>query len=170
MTTQEDFSAAYHKYFEPIYRYVYFRTRHTQDTEDIVSTVFEKVYAKFSNYHTQEGATIKSWIFRIAHNAVVDYYRSKKETISIEEFETPVESSQERETTLLLETHRVKQIMQQLSERKRDVLSLRYEAQLTYEEIGNILDIETKSASSIASRALNEVRDAYNTLYEYESL
>ncbi|MCW1929904.1 MAG: RNA polymerase sigma factor [Candidatus Kerfeldbacteria bacterium] len=160
--TPQDITLLFHDLFEPIYRYVYFRIGHKQDSEALVSLIFEKVIAKQESYSIQEHASIRSWVFRIAHNTIVDHYRTRKTTDAIDDIEISTEHSLEKELDITIETERVRIFINRLPERQREILLLRYHAQLNYAEIGSLLDIEPKSASSLLSKALTQVRDDYN--------
>jgi len=70
------FSKLYDIFIDPLYRYVYYRVN-ADDAEDILETVFLKVWENIKKY--KKGTNFSAWIFRIAHNLVVDYYRSSKD-------------------------------------------------------------------------------------------
>lgn len=163
--TQDEFSTLFQNYFEPIYRYVYFRIGHTQETEDLVSIIFEKAIKNHESYTPRQDASLKSWIFKIAHNAVIDYYRTKKVVEPIENVDILAEQSIEKDFDISADTERVRRLINLLPDRKREIVLLRYHAQLTYEEIAQALDIQPNSASSLLSKALIQVRDEYNTQF-----
>lgn len=71
------FSQVYDFYIDQIYRYVYYRVK-SEDSEDLTETVFLKVWENIASYKHRSGYWFSAWIFRIAHNLVVDYYRSAK--------------------------------------------------------------------------------------------
>src|SRR3989338_4236560 len=73
---QDAFAAIYDIFVDPIYRYVYYRVK-SVDAEDLVETVFLKVWENIRQYKPKK-KSFSAWIFRIAHNLVVDYYRSSK--------------------------------------------------------------------------------------------
>src|ERR1700755_29782 len=80
---QDAFARLYDAYVERIYRYIYFRVADQQVAEDITSQVFLKAWEKLSSY--QSGSTpFIAWLYRIAHNAVIDSYRTKKVSIPLE--------------------------------------------------------------------------------------
>lgn len=75
----EAFAKIYDNLIDPIYRYVYYRVR-SADAEDLVETVFLKVWENLKQYKKQK-SSFSSWVFRIAHNLVVDYYRAHKDQL-----------------------------------------------------------------------------------------
>ncbi len=52
--------------------------------EDLASTVFTKVLDNLATYKPRDGARFISWLYKIAHNAVIDHYRTSKEVASLE--------------------------------------------------------------------------------------
>ena len=53
-------------------------------TEDIVSDVFFKALKSIENFSGTTEQELSSWIYRIAHNSVIDFYRTKKEHTDLE--------------------------------------------------------------------------------------
>ena len=81
---QDAFACLYDTYIERIYRYVYFRVADEDVAEDITSQVFLKSWEKLASF--QVGPTpFIAWLYRIAHNAVIDYYRTRKVALPLEQ-------------------------------------------------------------------------------------
>ena len=82
---QEALAEIYEKYFDKIYRYIFFRVGNTQEAEDMAQQVFLKMLEKIASFKWRS-IPLSAWLFRIAHNQVVDYLRkkSKRTTVSIE--------------------------------------------------------------------------------------
>jgi len=81
---QDAFACLYDTYIERIYRYVYFRVADEDVAEDITSQVFLKSWEKLASF--QVGPTpFIAWLYRIAHNAVIDYYRTRKVSVPFEQ-------------------------------------------------------------------------------------
>lgn len=74
---QSAFADLYDIFIDPIYRYVYYRVK-SSEVEDLVETVFLKVWEHIKKYQESKKSSFSAWIFRIAHNIVVDHYRSAK--------------------------------------------------------------------------------------------
>lgn len=87
---REAFAALYDAYVDRIYRYVYFRVGGAAEAEDLTSAVFLKAWEAVGGYQPR-GLPFAAWLFRIAHNAVVDHYRTRRETASLDAPGTVVE-------------------------------------------------------------------------------
>lgn len=81
---REMFAHLYEKYVERIYRYIYCRVTDNMLAEDITSQVFLKAWEKLNSYELGLSPFL-AWLYRIARNTVIDYYRTKKAAISIDD-------------------------------------------------------------------------------------
>ena len=137
----EAFTQLYEKYFDGIYRYIYLRVRNQTETEDLTQEVFVKALKAISSYQ-QRNLPFAPWLFRIAHNQVIDYFRKegKVEKVPLEE-DTPLVSklnpalTAERE----LEIENLVRKVAELSPAQREVISLRFGAELSIAETAKAL-------------------------------
>src|SRR5690242_19609134 len=81
---QDSFARLYDAYMERIYRYIFFRVADDELAEDITSQVFLKVWEKLGTYRPGQSPFI-AWLYRIAHNAVIDSYRTRKALIPLDD-------------------------------------------------------------------------------------
>jgi len=63
------FAPLYQRYFDPVYRYAYYRLGNPERAADATSQVFVRALAALPNYRA---GSFRGWIFSIAHNVVVD--------------------------------------------------------------------------------------------------
>src|SRR5271155_3376369 len=87
------FGLLYDHYQPMIYRFVVVKVGRREEAEDITHQVFMNAWQNVNDYR-HRGYPFSSWLYRIARNQVIDHYRSKRETVSleaadIEEFVTP---------------------------------------------------------------------------------
>ena len=78
------FGTLYDAYLERIYRFVYFRVEDQQTAEDITSQVFLKAWENLGRFQIG-GTPFLAWLYTIAHNAVIDHYRTRKVTAALED-------------------------------------------------------------------------------------
>ena len=159
------FSALYDRYFQRIYAYVSWRIGGRSDVEDTVSDIFTKALAKLDSFQWRKGATFSSWIFRIAHNAVIDYYRTgeKRAHSSLEDLPEIESDGLLPDATLdrrrLFET--LYQMIQELPSRQAEIITMRFFGEMRNKEIAKILNIEEKSVSSSLFRGLKKLHDTF---------
>ena len=152
------FGTLYDLFVNQIYRYVYFRVG-AQEAEDLTELVFLKTWENIRQYRSNN-RSFSSWLFRIAHNIVVDYYRSNRVNGELtEEYEdhraeanTPHRAHMHFDQTLL------SQIMHELKDHYRQILVLKYINDLSYEEIGFIMERSPSALRILQFRALKNLR------------
>ncbi len=137
----EAFTQLYERYFDGIYRYVHLRLGNRAEAEDLTQEVFVKALEAIGRYK-QRSLPFASWLFRIAHNQVVDYFRKqgKTEKVPLEDNITLVGTSNpaltaERE----LEIEELINKVEKLSPAQREVISLRFGAELSVAEAAKVL-------------------------------
>ena len=136
------FGALYDRYVQRVYRYCYYRTNHAPDAEDLTAQIFLAALEGLPRYR-QDGH-FAAWLFSIARRKVADFHRrtlhAGHATQSLDEamllpiptdLAVDVETSQRRERLL-------KQI-QLLAEGERELIHLRYVAELSFAEMARTL-------------------------------
>jgi RNA polymerase sigma-70 factor (ECF subfamily) len=165
------FVQLYDHYFPRVHAYVRYRVRSGQDAEDIVAEVFLKAMRRLSGFTWHHEHSFAAWIFRIAHNRIVDYYR-RCERIEVAldprerapERATPLASRAPRPEEVLIQQQTFQQmqaLIETLSPRRREVITLRFFGGLRNKEIAAILDLDERTVASHLSRGLRDLRDRY---------
>lgn len=153
------FGKLYDLFVNQIYRYVYYRVG-KEEAEDLTELVFLKTWENIRQYKSGK-RSFSSWIFRIAHNVVVDYYRSNNyqaelhENIKDErlEMQTMERAHRHFDQSLLNEA------MRGLKDHYRQIIILKYINELSYEEIGYIMGKSQASLRILQFRALKSLRN-----------
>ena len=68
----------YTEYKEKVKRYISGKVKNSQDVEDLISSVFLKVYNNIESFDNLK-SSISTWIYSITRNTVIDYFRTRKE-------------------------------------------------------------------------------------------
>lgn len=103
-----------------------------------------------------------AWLFRIAHNIVVDHYRKQKQVIAIDSLrlEDDTRVIHEVDNQLL-----VQDLLSELSDDERELLSLRLDAGLSAPEIAEKTGKTANAVRVQIYRILKRLRDRYeNTI------
>lgn len=74
----EAFGRLYELYFIPVFRYIYFRVKDKEETNDLTQTVFLKVFCSLPNFKGQNKSPL-AYFFTVSRNTVIDHWRAKKE-------------------------------------------------------------------------------------------
>ncbi|MCA9875905.1 MAG: RNA polymerase sigma factor, partial [Anaerolineales bacterium] len=133
---------------------------------EVLQDSFEYAFRKLADYDPQK-ASFKTWIYRIAISRCRNKRRRKwLPTLSLSQLLPQDDVADERTPTppeaamRSAQQESVMAALAQLSPKLRETAVLRYYENLTYPEIGAILDIPTKTAESrmrLAHAALREI-------------
>lgn len=158
---KQAFGRLYEKYADRIFRYLYFRTGSEQEAEDLMAAVFLKAWEALPEINqTGRKLNFKPWLFRIAHNSLIDYYRTNKNEISIEEL-GQINSSVKKTERIVEAEQEMDQIMRaikNLDEKSQMVIIGRFDACLSHREIAVVLGIKENHVRVIQYRALDKLR------------
>jgi RNA polymerase sigma-70 factor (ECF subfamily) len=155
----EAFARLYACYVGRITRYVYFRVTDHELAEDITSRIFLKMLEKLDTYRVRQ-SPISSWLYRMAHNAIIDHYRTKKTFISLEEAhqaEVRQEDGIEEKLDLQIKSQQLRAALQVLTEEQQRVLILKFVDGLSTREIARQLGKGQGAVRGLQMRALQRL-------------
>ena len=138
---------------ERVYSYVAYRVGDGVHAEDITSDVFERALRYRTRYDARRGSPI-SWLIGIGRRAIADYM-SSEHAHSSDIPELSVATVFEDQVALRLE---LREAVEKLPERDRELVALRYGADLTATQIARILGLRTNTVEVSLHRALATLR------------
>lgn len=160
----ETFAQVYEHYLPKVFRYISYRVGDMDLAEDLTSAVFEKALTRLDSYRSNK-ASFSTWLLTVAHNTVIDHYRvkSRKLTISIEETleVASEEASPEEEVIRKEELQRLGTYLGGLSQQEREIISLKFGAELTNRQIAQIVRLSESNVGTILYRAICKLRDKF---------
>ena len=139
-----------HIYKKPVYHVVLKMVRNQDDAEDLTIEAFAKAFRNLHKFNPEYA--FSTWLFRIATNNCIDFIRKNKiKTMSIDSA-FKVDNGDEitidfRDNDLNPAEHAIRnqkieimrQVVEQLPDKYRRLVSLRYFDELSYEEIATEL-------------------------------
>lgn len=149
------------------YTFAFRLTGDRQAAEDITQESFIKAWKNIRGF--KRGSSFQTWLFTITRNSAIDWLRRKKE-VAFSAFEN------ERGDNVLIDTLAdveplpdellvraedaafVQVLLSELDPRYRDVLTLRYSSNLTFAEIGRLLQRPPHTVKSQHHRAIIALR------------
>lgn len=151
------FAELYERYFQRIYTFVIRRVCHQHLAEDIVSEVFLKAFNKRETFVLRP--SFSAWLYRIATNTITDHYRLKHNEISLNDEESPLDPVDGRQnmvenTDQIILGEELEKILENLPERERLAVTMKYYAEASYEEISKVLKCTANNAGVILHRGL----------------
>lgn len=121
--------------------------------EDVFQTTWLKATEKLSSFHMQ-GISLSAWLFAIAKNECRQHWRkAQRPEVAVSDGEPVTDTRGELYAKLLAE-----QILEKLSEDDRELLRLRYIADLSTKEIARVLNINSIAVRVRVSRAVSRAR------------
>lgn len=157
------FSVLYERYLTVIYNYIYFQVSGDHhEAEDLTEEVFLRAFS-IAIEKPKNQSNFKALLYRIAHNLVIDQYRTKKVELDIEaasnvsdDFPNPEENL---ETAQLSEdlTNAIKKLKPNL----QSVIILRYVLDMDTDEIAEFMGISRNYVRVLQFRALQALKIEY---------
>ena len=153
----EAFGALYDRYQPEILRYLALRVRDRETAEDLAQQVFLKAWQAVPRYQ-RRGVPFKAWLYRMAHNQMVDHYRTRRPTAGLDGVDPPEEPVAEARLLRLELLERLQGALDRLTEDHRQVLVLRFLMEKSAAEIGEIMDRREGTVRGLQFRALRALR------------
>ena len=153
---EQRFNALYAEWVQPLFRFIYFKTKDQALSEDIVQDAFVKFWDKME---TVASGKEKSYLFasaknlmlnKVAHNKVVDTHnKSQNEsTVSSPHYDLEVAEFQQN----------LEGAISKLPDNQREVFLMNRIDGYKYREIAEMLNISQKAVEKRMSLALTELR------------
>jgi RNA polymerase sigma factor (sigma-70 family) len=136
---------------ERVYAYCAYRLGHGPDAEDAAADTFERALRHRGSYDPRKG-TPSAWLIGIARRCIDDVVSARLPTAE----ELPALAAPEDDPTLRLD---LAQMLALLDPHDRELLALRYGADLTAKQIGELLDMRTHAVEMALHRALARLRN-----------
>jgi RNA polymerase sigma factor (sigma-70 family) len=137
-----------------VYSYVAYRIGPGPDAEDVTSDVFERAVRYRSTFDSSRGEPI-AWLLSIARRSVHDHLAWRRpQTAGADQ----VEEREVRFEDQTLDRLELRHALERLSDRDRELVALRYGADLTARRIGELLGSETNAVEVSLHRAPQRLR------------
>ncbi|WP_342647734.1 sigma-70 family RNA polymerase sigma factor [Mucilaginibacter sp. CSA2-8R] len=160
--SQKAYADLMQRYKDSIYFMSLKMVNNREDAMDITVETFAKAFEKLDKY--QPEFAFSTWLFRVATNNCIDFLRKKKlSTVSIdnmmdEDDDRPMQIKADtlnpEETSIKKQQSKdLKVLIESLPPRYRNLLTLRYFDELSYEEIAQQLDLPLGTVKAQLFRA-----------------
>ena len=162
---QDLFSCLVDRYTEKLTRYIMRISASTrEDAEDLLQEIFVKAYRYLNDF--DQSLKFSSWIYRIAHNQVISQWRKTKSRPQVIKFEADEDFLKfiANDEDLALDTERkfegeeVRELVDTLDEKYREVLVLKFIEGKDYKEISDILKKPLGTVATLINRAKKQLK------------
>jgi RNA polymerase sigma-70 factor (ECF subfamily) len=157
-----DFEQAYDDHLSRVYGFLAYRTGSRDDAEDLTQQTFERAWRSWSRFDPHR-ARVSTWLISIARNLLIDHHRSRAGRLgevgldSLDAEALEVNGGIDERLGLEPELARA---LAGLSSREREVLALRYGADLRSPDIAQVMGLSVSNVQQITSRSLRRLRGA----------
>jgi len=159
---KEAFGRLYDHYFLQIYKYLLIRTDMREDAEDMTETIFMKAWEHLPCFGSKrKKRNFRAWLFRIAHNTVVDHYRTRKKLLPLESASQIGNTAEEPGgiASINEDSRRIIQAIKRLDETSQKVIVSRFICDLSHKETALSIGISENNVRVIKYRALKKIRN-----------
>ncbi len=168
---QQAFELLVKRYSGPLFNFIFRFLGDYDAASDILQQVIVQLYISLPKLRT--GEPLKAWLFQVARNRCLDELR-RKHAIHFSELEKSVDDDEQLALADMpdisplpeevAERHDLQQILlkaiQELPPKFRAVVLLRYASQLSYAEIGQVLNMPEATAKTYFQRVKPLLRNA----------
>lgn len=166
------FKKYYLQYQTKIYWYIYRKITDPEAAEDITADVFMKLYENWNNVGSRKPNALAAWLYTVARNASIDHLRKKgrRQIRNIEDEETDsatrVFENFAEEAMKEEDLKNMREALKELSEEEKEIINLRFEEELKFNEIAEIIGKEEGACKMTLYRSIRKVRQVLNELYQ----
>jgi RNA polymerase sigma-70 factor (ECF subfamily) len=160
----EAFGVLYDRYCDRIFRFAYQRLNDREAAEDLTAEVFFKALRAIDSYRPSVAA-FSTWLYRIAANAVIDYARVRRVTLSLDAAMDVTDRAApvDEQAINRVEAARMWEVIDGLTEAQRTAVALRYGRDLPITAVAEQMGRSEGAVKLLLNRGLAAVRDQIQT-------
>lgn len=151
----EAFDTLLERYKDRLYSYIYYSVHNSDTADDLFQETFVKVIMTLRNGKYTENGKFYPWLTRIAHNLIIDRFRTEKSenTFSHEDFDQEIINStrfseSSTETKIVAEQTReeIFSLIDFLPEAQREIVRMRVYRNMSFKEISEVTGMSINTA------------------------
>ena len=168
------FDTLYARHRAGLYRYLLRGTRNAQVADDLFQETWSRVIDARARYRPE--ARFSTWLLQIAHNLVVDFYRRQPSRATVDDADevlaalpAPEHEQPEQQVSQFQARRGLQRAIEQLPDEQRQALLLKWEHDLSVEDIAQITGAPRETVKSRLRYAVGRIRDALGANARSES-
>ena len=148
------FEKLYNNYNKLIYSVAYSILKDKQDAEDVVQTVFEKLY--LIDKEKLPNRNESSWLYSITKNETINYLKRNKNNIDLDSIYNIEDEN--NEINKIIDQDNYNRLISKLNNKEKEIISLKIISNLSFEEIGKLLKEPTGTIKWRYYKAVNTLK------------
>lgn len=150
-----------------VFSYILSVVKNPDAANDIFQDTFVKVITTIKQGRYCESGKFSAWVSRIAHNLVIDYFRSQKSenTVSVDDCETDMLNRRELADESVEEaivadqtTGAILDLVSDLPDNQQQVINMRFYSDMSFKEIADATNVSINTALGRMRYALINMR------------
>lgn len=154
----------WHEFADRLGRFIRARVKDPAAAEDILQDVFVKIQARLDQL--KDPAKLQSWLYLITRNAIIDHYRTRKETVELPETLAAETDGPDGEVEELKAAFR--RMIYSLPEPYREAVVLTEFEGLTQQHLADRLGISLSGAKSRVQRGRQQLKQMLHECCAFE--
>lgn len=147
----------YELYLDRIYRYVFYQVKDKMTAEDVTEEIFLKAWHAIGSYRGK-GQSFSAWLYRIAHNHIIDDFRTKREFVSLDLEALLAVADPDAGAEKLLTQEEVSELVSCLPPQQKQIITLKFIEGLDNPEIAEVTGKSQGAIRIMQMRALATLR------------
>jgi RNA polymerase sigma-70 factor (ECF subfamily) len=156
----QQFVKAYEELSDAIFRHCYFRIGDREKAKDLMQETFTKSWQYIST-RSEPVNNLKAFLYKVAGNLIIDEYRKKKELsldlIMADGFEPKIDELIHTESSI--DAKMIVKVINQLDEKYREAILMRYVDELSPKEIAEITGESENNVSVRIHRGIKQLKE-----------
>lgn len=152
---QQEFRRVYDSYSRKLYNYALWTTQNEQASQDILQTVFLKLWKQTKLPGTPQ--ELEAWLFRVTRTTCLDFFRARKRRAALHTRAAQEQGVAQRQHGP--DPHFNWEVLKPLSPDDRTIIYLHIKMGYNYKEIGTMMNLEENAVRVRAFRALRRLRE-----------
>lgn len=144
-------------------RYAYSLTGSEEAAQDIVQEVFLRLWKADLKKIEKH---LAPWLFHVCRNVGYDRFRKEKHTTPVAQVDAGLANDPEQEEAIVHEqsVDQVMELVKKLPPKQQEIVRLRFQAELSYKEIAQALDMSQNHVGVALHKIMNRLRKDMKSL------
>ena len=162
IAAEPDWDQVYADELPRVLNFFRYRLGHTADAEDLTARTFEKAWRARHRYR-RDLAGFSTWLLTIARNVAIDHLRARQRPLSYEPLDAAAavpsrDQTPEHQAVQQSEAHRLAALLATLEPRQRELIAMKYGADMTNRAIAHATGLSESNVGTILHRAVETLR------------
>ncbi|HVU12432.1 MAG TPA: sigma-70 family RNA polymerase sigma factor [Phototrophicaceae bacterium] len=158
-----DWEVFYWQWMPRVYNFFRYRTGDDALAEDLTATTFTKAWRSRAQY-SDDLSAFSTWLFSIAQNVAVDHFRRQRFHLPLDAVPHLIDPSHSLDEIVQKrrDSAHLAALLARLSARDRELIALKYGAELTNRAIAKLLGMSESNVGTSLHRIIQKLRSQWD--------